>query len=106
MHLLHTFSPLFTSVNAQCIQGFVLFILSVIVVKYIAFVASMSEGHSCSGAVFVRKCTSCKLNLKLDIHLLQKGEHKITIAHPLQVLETTVHTILKNAQETETEALN
>jgi hypothetical protein len=80
--------------------------LSVIVVKYIALVAAMIEGHSCSGAISVRKCASCNLDLKLDIHLLQKGDHEITIAHTLQVPEIAVHTILKNAQETETKALN
>jgi hypothetical protein len=76
------------------------------VLKRTVLVRVLSEEPNCSGAISKRKHTSYNLAGKLDIiHHKSREQHTIDTACALQI-PVTIHTILNNAQEIETGALN
>jgi hypothetical protein len=65
----------------------------------------MTEGHSCSAAICRRKCNGYNIHVKLEAtHREKQGEHGIGVACAVQILDMMIHTILKSAQETQTNA--
>jgi hypothetical protein len=67
----------------------------------------MSEEGGCSDDISKRKHTSYNLDMKLDVNSgKQKGKFAMDIACALQIPLMMIHTILRNADEIETKALN
>lgn len=75
--------------------------------KCVISVTAVCAKLSVSRTVFNRRCTSHNLGVKLDvIACKQRGDCAIDIARAVQTPKSVVHSVLNDAQATETKDLN